>query len=90
MTVTETRAQSIMFQAPPTNSGNIYISESSAQSLAGNRITLQPGDSLEIELDDSDADEDCVYALLSDFWFDGTVTNDDLVVTYAEQQSVDY
>lgn len=79
-----------MFEAPPSNVGNIYVSESLAQMAAGNRLTLQPGQSIEVEIDDTDADEDLVFIDLRDLYMDGSSASDQLVVAYLVEQSIDY
>lgn len=77
-------------QAPPTNTGNVYIGDTSANILAGNCHILGPGESMQIGTDDSAADEDKVILDSSDLWFDGSSTGDKLVVAYLNFKSISY
>lgn len=77
-------------QAPPGNTGNVYIADSSANILAGNCHILGPGESMQIGTDDSAADEDKVILDSSDLWFDGSSTGDKLVVAYLNFKSISY
>ena len=57
---------------------------------AGKKVTLSPGQGISYAVDDDSSDEDLCYFDLYDFFMDGSVTSDQLIITYAQESSVEY
>jgi len=72
----------VLIEAPSTNGGAIYIGTSSAVILASNYHSLDPGEALEICVEDSLTDDDKARFDLTDLWMDGATTGDKLTVSY--------
>lgn len=73
-----------LIEAPSANSAAIKIGTSSANVSASNCHSLDPGEALEICVEDSLTDDDRAVFDLYEIWCDGT-TGDKLVVSYFAQ-----
>jgi len=74
---------SVTFQAPPGNSGNVFIANSAANAQGTSRITLQAGESLVVEgrlLPTGYR----AGVKLQDIYWDGATAGDDLVYIYVQ------
>lgn len=80
----------MLVESKITNSGNVYIGDSSAGILAGTYHNLRPGEAHEYQLDDNGADDTLVYMDLSDLWIDGATNGDKVQISYLAEISVNY
>lgn len=85
----ERRAQNVILRAHPDNSDPIYIGESD---VTGTKCyPLNPGDPLEINAEDSGADEDVVFVELADIFILGNgVAGQKLIVASLVEEACEY
>jgi hypothetical protein len=69
----------VLLQAPAGNTGKVYVGDSSVSKTTPRGYELSPGQSFGVEGFDSYGSQSL---MLQDFWVDGTVTNDRVLVTY--------
>lgn len=81
-------ATSVIIQADPDNVGNVYVGDVGVTGT--NCFKLKPGAALEINADDSAADEDIVVVDLMDIFVDGSITGDKVNVVFCDEVSVEY
>lgn len=74
--------QSVLIEALPDNTGDIYIANSSANASGSARHTLEPGDTLKIEGIERAGTKSLID--LSTLWFDGATSGDDIVYSYVQ------
>lgn len=71
------RVLSIIFKARSGNTGNIYIGSSTVAAAVG--LELLPGEEITLPISDSVQETGKPHTIpLSDFYFDGGTTNDDV------------
>lgn len=71
-------AETVLVSAESTNAGNIFVGDVSVAS--NNGIKLAAGQSVELTADND-------YMDLREIYFDGSVTNDDIRVSYIAKQN---
>jgi len=83
LSATSILAQVVYINAKTTNAGNIYIGDSN---VASNRylVLLDAGESVSIEASEFGTSGDLD---LSEIYFDGGTTNDDIYVGYIQRQN---
>lgn len=78
------KVQSATVFAASTNAGTIYITPQSGSADAGTSVSLAAGNSITIEGDLLKGSSS--YVDLSKWYFDGTSTNDDVIIWYAAEE----
>lgn len=81
-------ATNVIIQADPDNVGNVYVGDSTVS--ATKCFKLKPSAVLEINADDSSADEDTVVVDLKDIFVTGSITGDKVNVIFCDEVSVEY
>ena len=79
ISTTDIKTRSVVIQARAGNAGTIYVGGADVD--ASHSVRLAPGDSVTIEAPGDPA----AYISMSDVYFDGTNTNDDIDVVYLEK-----
>lgn len=82
VSATSIRCTTVIFSAKKANLGKLYIGDSSVSATRG--VELEAGESVAFTADQNGRDGDEFD--LSDFWFDGGTTGDDLGVAYVKNK----
>lgn len=84
LSTTALKVQSATVFASSANSGTIYITPQSGKADAGTSVSLAAGNSITITGDILSGSSS--YVDLSKWYFDGTSTNDDVIIWYAAEE----